>query len=507
MLTFAAALLSAPPAFPSDQPGCAMGVETGGRRDVFASGLADLEHGAPISADTVFEAGSVAKQFTAAAILLLAADGKLALDDDIRKFLPEMPDYGAPITVQHLLSHTSGLRDWGALMAAAGWDRGTRVYTQADVLDIARRQRSLNHSPGTDYSYTNTGYNLLALIVERASGRSFQAFTAERLFAPLGMGATRWRDDFRAVVPGRAMAYGPGPAFAQAMPFENGFGNGGLLTTVGDLLRWNAALDRRALGAEVTRQLSEPSRLKSGAPLLYARGLYARRYAGTAEISHEGSTGGYRAWLGRFPDKGVSIAVLCNRADADTVAIAHALAAPRIAPPPAAPPGSPRPEAAGVYLDEGAGAVIDLVWRDGLAVRRGPRLQPLGADRFALEGGEVRVTGPGRLDVLGAEGLTRVYVRQPPFAPADLASYTGRFRNDEIGVDYVISVRDGVLELAIDRAPAQRFRLEPVYADAFRAGAMVVRFERRDGRPAALSVSRPRLRDLRFVRSPEPPAA
>src|SRR5438067_6009455 len=209
----------------TDRPGCAVGVTQQGQPLVEKGyGMADLEHDAPITPRTVFEAGSVSKQITAGAIVLLSLDGKLSLDDDVRKYLPELPEYGTTITIRHLLTHTSGLRDWGSVVALGGWPRTTRGYTNDLVLDVARHQRSLNYTPGQYYSYTNTGYNLLALVVGRVSGKPLAQFTKERIFEPLGMTQTEWRDDFTRVVKGRAVAYARGPqgvGYRMDMPFEN----------------------------------------------------------------------------------------------------------------------------------------------------------------------------------------------------------------------------------------------------------------------------------------------
>ncbi len=235
-------------------PGCAVGVSQNGRTVLSrAYGSANLEHGIPNTPETVIEAGSVSKQFTAAAVVLLARQGKLSLDDDVRRYIPEVPDYGTPITLRHLLNHTSGLRDWGSVVALAGWPRGTRIHTHAHALDVISRQRSLNFTPGAEYSYSNTGYNLLAMVVDRVSGTSFAEFSQREIFQPLGMTSTQWRDDFTRVVPGRAEAYvWSENAWHLQMPFENVHGNGGLLTTVGDLLTWNHALDSGALGGLAT---------------------------------------------------------------------------------------------------------------------------------------------------------------------------------------------------------------------------------------------------------------
>src|SRR5688572_25973184 len=215
-------------------PGCAVGVSRDGRSILErAYGMADLEHDVAATPATIYEAGSVSKQFTAAAVVLLAQDGKLSLYDDVRKHIPEVPSYGTPITIRHLLTHTSGLRDWGSVAAIAGMPRGSRAYTHAHVLDIVSRQKALNYPPGAAYSYTNTGYNLLVMIVDRVSGMPFAEFTRTRLFEPIGMRRTQWRDDYTRIVKDRAIAYEArfDGGLSMDMPFENVHGNGGLLTT------------------------------------------------------------------------------------------------------------------------------------------------------------------------------------------------------------------------------------------------------------------------------------
>ena len=277
-------------------PGCAVGVSEDGRAVMTrAYGMADLEHDVANTPATIFEAGSVSKQFTAAAIVLLAQEGKLSLDDEARKHVPELPDYGKPITIRHLLTHTSGLRDWGSVAAIGGWPRGTRTYTHAHVLDIAGRQKALNYAPGMYYSYTNTGYNLLAVIVDRVSGMPFAQFTRTRLFEPLGMTSTQWRDDYARVVKGRAIAYRPGAGgqWRMDMPFEQVHGNGGLLTTVDDMLKWTENLRTGAVGGpKFLEEMHRQARLTSGRQIEYARGLYVTTHRGVREVSHGGATAG-----------------------------------------------------------------------------------------------------------------------------------------------------------------------------------------------------------------------
>ncbi|MDM4767747.1 serine hydrolase domain-containing protein [Pelomonas sp. SE-A7] len=310
-------------------PGCAVGAAVKGKTEFArAYGMADLEHEVPNRADSVFEAGSVSKQFTAAAVLLLEREGKLSLEDPVRKHFPELPDYGAPLTIRHLLQHMAGLRDWGAVASIAGWPRGTRTIGHDEVLEILSRQRSLNFVPGSQYSYSNSGYNLAAMLVARVSGLSFAEFSRKQLFEPLGMKSTAWRDDYRRVVKGRAIAYEPqGAQYQQDMPFENVHGNGGLLTTVGDLLIWNEHLSSpRLWDAGFQQRMETPGLFNDGKSGSYAMGLVVGRYRGLREIGHSGSTAGYRAHLLRLPEQGVSVAVLCNAGDAAPTALAHQVA-------------------------------------------------------------------------------------------------------------------------------------------------------------------------------------
>src|SRR5688500_7811830 len=199
-------------AYVAPAPGCAAAVSLNG--DVVfekAFGLADLEHNVPNTTQTIFESGSVAKQFTAAALVLLQQDGKLSLDDPVKKYVPELPDYGSLLTIRHLLNHTSGLRDWGSVLSLTGVCRGERVINQDLALDVIIHQRALDFTPGAEYSYSNSGYNLAAIIVERVSKQKFPAFVEERLFKPIGMKRSSWRDDYQGLVPNRAQAYS-GPA-------------------------------------------------------------------------------------------------------------------------------------------------------------------------------------------------------------------------------------------------------------------------------------------------------
>ena len=493
-------------------PGCAVSVRRGdGPALERAYGAAHLEHDIPNTPATVFEAGSVAKQFTAAALLLLVQDGRLKLSDDVRRHLPELPDYGAPVTLEMLLNHTSGLRDWGDVMAAAGWPRTTRVYAPADALAVARRQRGLNYRPGEGYSYTNTGYNLAAEVVARTSGQSFAAFTQARLFGPLSMGATRWRDDFRQVVKGRAVAYDKDPrgGWRQLMPFEDTHGHGALLTTVADLQRWNAALDAGALGTVVTAELQRRSRLNDGREIPYARGLLVQTHAGVREVSHGRATAGYRAWLGRYPDQRVSVAILCNAADVPTEALGRRIAAPLLPPPP---PVTAQPAAvladsagrAGLYVDPVSGRTLELT-AEGAALKApgGAVLEPVAPDRARWGAHELVFDGPGRLTVRWSDQPPATYARAARWTPtaAELAALAGRYASEEAAAAWVLTVEAGRLVARPADRPSEAVRLTPLTKDAFTGAGLAFRI-RRDprGAPVALSLATPRVWDLRFAR-------
>lgn len=495
-----------------DGPGCAVGVARKGEATVFrAYGMADLERGARVTPDTVFEAGSVSKQFTAATVLMLIEEGKLGLSDDIRKHLPEMPDYGAPITIEHLLTHTSGLRDWSDLADFTGWPRYTRVYDNEDALAMMARQRALNHPPGAAYSYTNTGYNLLAIIVQRATGRTLAEVTHERLFQRLGMGHTGWRDDFRRLVPGRALGYlKDGDRFVLGMPFENAYGSGGLLTTVGDLLVWNAALAEGRLGPFVTDKLQEPAVVAGGRKVNYGRGLMLTTYRGQHEIFHNGGTAGYQAWTGRYPEQDLSIALLCNGRGVGPDTQAHKVAALYLTAVPAAAPASPASPALaedlravpGVYLQQGAFSMLRVVADgDNLRLADGQVLPPSGPGRYRFNTSELVFRPDGTMERHMAGGDVRHFTREAPVATADLTGLAGRYTSDEAGGVFLLSARDGRLTMTPIDHPAGAIVLTPLVKDGFTAPGLLMRVARgRSGQVEGLRFQTARVWDLRLRR-------
>ena len=470
-------------------PGCAVGIEKGAHVVLTRGyGTADLEHDTPITAATVFEAGSVSKQFTAASILLLAQQGKLTLTDDVRKYIPELPNYGAPITLNELLGHTSGLRDWGTVEAMAGWPRTTRTYTMDDVLDIAAAQKKLNYTPGTFYQYINTDYNLLAIIVGRVSGELLPEFTRKHLFIPLGMTHSQWRDDFRRVVKNRAIAYEPGEhGFRQLMPFEDTYGHAALLTTVGDLLLWNQALTNGTLGPYVTRELQRQTRLNDGQPIVYARGLFIGTYKGQRAVFHDGATAGYRTWLGRFPAAHLSIAMLCNSSGIVTPPLAHSVADLFLpnAPPPAAVKVEPGQLARheGLYIDELRGLPVHLtVAGDGLSISGGPAIPAVSRNEFGSGFDSIRFTDDDHFIATNGGSGPVPYVRARPWSPsvAQLQQYAGTYWSPEALATYRVTLDENhLVATPVGRRDAALL-LTPLVSQSFQASGddsqFVVRF-------------------------------
>jgi CubicO group peptidase (beta-lactamase class C family) len=510
-------------------PGCAVGVGLRGDTVTRAYGLSDLEHDVRAQSATIYEAGSVSKQVTAAAVVLLALDGKLSLDDDVRRHVPELPDYGTPITLRHLLNHTSGLRDWGAVAGLGGWPRGSRVHTNQHVVQIASRQRALNHAPGAHYSYTNTGYNLLAVIVARVSGQSFADFTRERLFLPLGMTSTSWRDDYTRIVPGRAQAYGSSPlgGWRLDMPFEHAHGNGGLLTTVHDLLRFTANLESgRVGGPRFLEEMHRQGRLTSGRTISYASGLVAGEWRGLREVGHSGATAGYRAHLLRLPDRDLSVAVLCNTTTGNATALAHQVvdlaigdAATRTADRRTQPAAVRLADSllairAGTYRQDRVGLPVRLAVVNGaLQLGTGLQLVPESPLRFRTAQGDLVLfdrapdgVRAGFARVTADDSVRFEPVDEPVVDSAMLAGLAGRWTSDE--VEGAVTTRvDGARLLRTDRHGNAQPML-PVYRDAFTSGGILWRVERdADGRAVALRAAVDRAWDVRFARAAQEPAA
>src|SRR5215813_4909529 len=302
----------------SDAPGCAVSVVKAGRI-LYARGygMADVAQSIPLTPQTPMIVASTSKQFTALAALLLVNDGKLRLDDDIRQYVPEVPDFGHTITIRMLLNHTSGLRELGNLFYFSGW-RTTDEQYKSDALEMISRQRALNHLPGAEFSYNSSGYTFLAMIVERVSGVSFRRFIIDRIFTPLGMTNSDVQEDIDQVIPKRATGYwGHAPANLRTARPSNSFpGPNGVVTSLEDLARWDANFYEHKIGSEaLLNQMSTPSRLNDGSEFGYGMGFFIGTHRGRRMISHAGSDFGYKADFIRFPAEQLTVIVLCNAFD------------------------------------------------------------------------------------------------------------------------------------------------------------------------------------------------
>jgi CubicO group peptidase (beta-lactamase class C family) len=280
-----------------------------------AYGFANSEHGIEFTTSTVFEFASVAKQFAGFAVAVLARDGKLDLDDEIHSHLPELPDFGEEITVRHLLYHTSGIRDWVALVKLSGRYEGDAI-TAEYLMKLARNQRDLNFSPGEEFRYSNLGYFLLARIVERATGQTFRQWTTEQIFQPLGMADTHFCDDYREIVPDRAGSYiraGNGQ-YVNSFDQKEGTGSSSLYSTLDDMIKWMRVYQTHELGGEeVWSAMLESGVLNNGEKTDYGFGISFNEDQELSSIGHGGSWAGYLCQISYYPEHEVSTILMINR--------------------------------------------------------------------------------------------------------------------------------------------------------------------------------------------------
>lgn len=511
-------------------PGCAVSVMRDGS-PVYENGygMANLEYGIPITPHSVFHVASVSKHFTAMAIELLVDEGSVDWDDDIREYVPEVPDFGPRITLRHLVHHVSGIRDQWNLLSMAGWRWEADVVTQHDVLDITARQTELNFPPGERYLYSNTGFTLLAVVVERVSGMTLRGFTTRRIFEPLGMEATHFHDDHQMLVRHRAYAYAPDAkgefGLKNSIPDFDVVGATSLFTTAHDMAAWDRNFYTGQVGGhEAFQRMRKPFELSDGGRTDYGHGLSLGRYRGLRTEGHGGADAGYRSSFLRFPDERLSVAVLCNF--------------------PAANPGRRAQRVAEAYLadvmepeeedDEGPSlsdptvpmSTAELSALTG--VYRGS--QPNQLFRAALEGGELKMyqgndprtlrpIGDRRFEVVG-EGFVARFVESPdgtvafeyPGGRAErlsgiwepdsaaLGAFVGRYHSAELDTEYDIVLEEG--ELSVHHRKLESRSLAPAYEDAFRLRGALAEFTRDDrGRVSGFTLSDGRVWGVRFERT------
>jgi CubicO group peptidase (beta-lactamase class C family) len=521
-----------------DSPGCALGIYKDGQI-VYKRGygMANLNDDVPITPATVFHVASMSKQFTAASILLLAQQGKLSLDDDVHKYIPELPNFGESITLRHLLHHTSGLRDQWSLLELAGWRYSQDLITDDDVMSVLVRQRALNFKPGDKYMYSNSGFTLLAIIVKRVSGMSLREFTTRSIFEPLGMTHTHFRDDHEEVIKHDALGYeqdDKDKRFRMSLTNFDTAGATSLHTTVEDLQLWDENFYHpRVGGPEFIQQMLERGKLNSGELQDYASGLVIGTYKGLPTVDHSGADAGYRSDLIRFPEQHFSTAVLCNFANTNPSALARQVAdillAKDLKAPEPAPAKEPAKAATVAMTAEQMATIAGIYWRREeddfmtLRVKEGKLQMNVGQDDFhdlkAFGPAHFHVANvpwgdqvdihfvpadagrPRRLEQTFDGEKTELYELVTAFDPtaAQLAEYPGAYVSQEIDPVYRISLQDG--KLTLTRLKHKPDALRPTMRDVFAGEIGTVRFTR-DGsqRISGFILDGDRVRNLQFTR-------
>ena len=519
----------------SDSPGCALGVYRDGQIAYARGyGMANLELNVGNTPLTVFDIGSVSKQFTAIAIHLLAREGKLSLDDDIRKWVPQIPSYGKTVTLRHLLHHTGGLRDYIELMSLQGMVEED-LSPESDVLDIMARQKAPNFAPGEDYLYCNTGYNLLALVVEKASGQSLRDFSEQRIFAPLGMRHTQISDSHTRIIPNRATGYQKeGAGYGIEMSDWEQTGDGAVLTTVEDLFRWNQNFFEPKVGdAKLLADMQEVGVLNSGKKIDYASALRIGTFRGLPTVSHSGSWAGFRAQLLRFPEQKFAVACLCNDGGISnpsrlsrTVAEVYlgGLMRPEQTAPDSKKAAAAAPKYAassaelqkfvGAFLSRDTGRLVRVaVVGKGLTADAGTEkltLVPASSGRFRIEGSRdeaevqfdavaggrpvMRVT-TGDLDDRETEIFDPVGVASP--GPAELAELAGDYTSEELATIWRLAVENG--KLYVRHRGLSKDALVPTVKDAMNLDGLNLRFHRgANGKVTGFTLDEGRVRGIAF---------
>jgi CubicO group peptidase (beta-lactamase class C family) len=520
-----------------DSPGCTVGVSQGGNVvHERAYGMASLELGVPLTVASVLPAASISKQFTAMSVLLLDRQGKLSIDDPVRKHIPELHDFGVPLTIRHLLNHTSGLRDAFTL---DGWaaPQDPSVSPNDTMVRLLARQRGLNFPPGERFQYNNGGYNLLAHIVRRVSGQSLRNFAHANIFEPLGMRSTHFHDDPTMVVPNRASNYWKsGSGWHIGSEVGGVIGNAGLQTSVGDLLRWQHNFHEPRVGDArlIAEMLSVPV-LANGEKSGYGIGVSVGLYRGVRVVEHGGGDRGISTYLAGYPDQNLSVAVLCNSdaipsgtlaqritdiylADVPTAVPAGNLANANAVPAPVSLTAEQLASRAGWYADA-KGGLLRLSVREGTLTVRDVEgddtlfeLTPIEPHRFLLLLGGIPMTqvefamASGGREVLrvapvGSESMPQVFDRiAADVSAAAIQALAGEYRSEELNVTYTVEPRPGGLLIRPIGRPV--IEVDAVSADMFAGSSAGTMRLLRDGsgRVTGFTFNRTVARGVRFDR-------
>jgi CubicO group peptidase (beta-lactamase class C family) len=509
-----------------DSPGCSVGIIRDGQLIYERGyGMANLEHAIKNTPTTVFDIGSVSKQFTALAILLLQKEGKLSINDDIRKWFPEMKDYGTPITIRHLIHHTSGIRDYLTLMALKAL-QPKNDYPDEEILSLIVAQKELNFEPGTEHLYSNSGYFLLSQIVKRASGKTLREYTSQNIFEPLGMKNTHFHDDNTMIVKDRATGYSPNEngIFVINMSMLEIVGDGSLMTTVEDLLLWDQNFYRNKLGGggqELIDQMFTTGILNDGKKLNYSFGLMHDAYRGLKIIYHSGAWVGYRSVFVQFPEQKFTVIILANLSTLNPSersqrivdiylqdTFKDTLASTTKKKKPISANKSDLKAAEGVYRSKTDGSIWKLEAKENHldvntlgAYEWKFQLLPLGANEYYSD--DEYLTTKFAENHLAftsfvgeePEEYERVTMASP--AADQLKAYAGEYFSEEIRATYTFAIQDGKLRFNVDHRNSWG-ELVPTIFDEFWVEGLRMHFQRQGNKILGFALSAGREKNIKF---------
>src|SRR5277367_1696963 len=502
----------------SDSPGCALGVVRDGEF-IYKKGYGEgsLELSVPLTPESVFYMGSVSKQFTAASVVLAAEQGFLSLDDDIRKYVPELPSYGKTITLRQMLHHTSGFRDILGLLFLAGRNFED-IHPTSELLDLLSRQKALNYQPGEEFLYSNTNYFLMSVVIPRATGKPLSQFAEENIFKPLGMTQTRFYDDHSVVVPGRVPAYEPRNDGGFRIDWSTNFdkiGDGGLLSSVEDLLLWDRNFYDNKLGkGTLLKEMQTQGVLNNGKQIEYGLGLEISTYRGLPIVEHGGALFGYRTELLRFPQQRFSVITLCNVGTSNPSQLSYKVAdlylADQLSPEPSASAAASvdAQPFAGWYRNIDSHSVLEITASKEGVGAFGTLFKPRDATHFvATAGPEIafdRQPNSGmRLTVNFRDTAPQIFERYEPLKASaeNFAQYAGEYTSAELQATYRFAVKDGKLTLAMNWQEAAV--LEPTVLDEFQGPFGTAIVFRRDaaGHISGCDLFAGRVRNIAFART------
>jgi CubicO group peptidase (beta-lactamase class C family) len=500
----------------TNSPGCAIAVVRGGK--VIYSrgyGMSNMEYAVGITPGSIFHVASISKQFTAAAVQRLALEGRLSLNDDVRKWVPEVPDLGHVITLAHLMHHTSGLRDQWDLQALAGWREGDLI-TEDDVMEMLKRQQALSFVPGDEYVYCNTGYTLLGIVVKRVTGVSLRHYADSVFFQPLGMTSTHFHSDHREIVLNRTSAYvREDGQWKINIPVFDNYGATSLFTTVGDLAKWDENFYTARVGGQAfIDAMQKPGMFNNGLFQNYASGLVLGEYKGRRTVEHSGADAGYRANFLRFPEEHFSVIVLANLGEINPANLCRRVTDVFLAPPVGETVAMHVVDTAtigkwaGDYFDFTGKTRMKMEASVGVGNSGGLRVfgnmlravndsvfRNTGNNneyRFKTEGDKITLT-------VSAPGVhTRIFekVKKATVSLKGLEEFVGTYYSKELDVRYAVFMKDFVLLVKTPRYEA--WELTPFIKDVF-LGQAILEFQRdKKGKVSGFLASTGRSRNIRF---------